>query len=67
MKTKLISRLTLAGLLLSAAALSGTALADRPGDGDHATRIEQQHRVHHSLHKVAHHRHRHHHRHHHPR
>ncbi len=61
MKTTLISRLALAGLLLSAAALSGTALADRPGNGDHGTHIEQQHRVNHSLHKVAHHRHRHHH------
>ncbi len=61
MKTKLLSSITLAGLLLSAAAVSGTALADQP------RQEVRQTQAHHDSHlvKVVHHRHRrHHHRHH---
>ena len=52
MKTSILSRLTLAGLLLSAAAVSGTALAQGPvREPTHAV---QQHRAH--AHKVVHHK-----------
>jgi hypothetical protein len=43
MKTKLISRLTLMGLLLSAALVSGTALADESGYRGHDARTEHSH------------------------
>lgn len=59
MKTKLLSSITLAGLLLSAAAVSGTALADQPR---HEVRQMQGHHDSHFV-KVVHHRHRHHHHH----
>jgi len=69
MKTKLISRLTLMSLLLSAAVVSGTALADESGYHSRSAGTEQSHFNGGSLHHTAyHHHHRRHHRHHrHPR
>jgi len=69
MKTRLISRITLMSLLLSAAVVSGAALADQPGYDAYMVRTGQSQPDQSSLLKVQYHRHhRRHHRHHrHPR
>jgi len=69
MNTRLVSRITLISLLLSAAAVSGATLADQSGHGGYMVKTEQHQSDHSSVLKVQYHRHhRRHHRHHrHPR
>lgn len=58
MKTNLFSRITLAGLLLSAAVASGTAMAEgipaRVNDKPAVQHVMQHRHAHHALHKTAH-------------
>lgn len=57
MKTNLFSRITLAGLLLSAAVASNAAMAqgtDRPVEKPAVHHVAQHRHAHHSLHKTAH-------------
>lgn len=64
MKTTFLSRITLAGLLLSAAVASGTALAQGPAPVQsapaahhvvhrhgHAHHVKHHHKAHHKMHK----------------
>lgn len=65
MKTRLMSRIALISLLLSAAAASGSALADQPGHDGYRARTGQAQfdqpsllKVHYYRHHRRHHRHR---------
>jgi len=64
MKARLVSRITLISLLLSAAAASGTVLADQSGHGGYMVKTGQHQSDHSSVLKVQYRRHHRRHRHH---